>query len=96
MQKTKLSEMEKAVRDLFLGEGAVWIPDKDIDMSVFAEYPKEKEGVAVYFPVFRDGSCAQAEYVHFYRTAKGMSVDRATDQDYRMQEKERLGFLLRR
>lgn len=96
MQKTKLSEMEKGVRDLFLGEGAVWIPDKDIDMNVFAEYPKEKEGIAVYYPVFKDGSCARGEYIYFYRNTKGMSIDRATEQDYHMQEKERLGFLLRR
>jgi hypothetical protein len=96
MQKTKLSEMEKGVRDLFLGEGAVWISDKDIDMNVFAEYPKEKEGIAVYYPMFKDGSCARAEYVHFYRSPKGMSMNRANEQEYRMQEKERLRFLLRR
>ena len=81
MQKTKLSEMEKGVRDLFLGEGAVWIPDEKVDMNVFAEYPKEKEGIAVYYPVFKDGSCARAEYIHFYRNTKGMSIDRATEQD---------------
>ena len=96
MQKTKLSEMERGVRDLFLGEGALWIPDEKVDMSVFAEYPKEKEGIAVYYPMFKDGSCARAEYVHFYRNPKGMSLDRANEQEYRMQEKERLGFLMRR
>ena len=93
---TILSEMERGVRDLFLGEGAVWISDKDIDMSVFAEYPKAKEGIAVYYPVFKDRSCAESEYVHFYRNSKGMSIDRANEQEYRMQEKERLGFLMRR
>ena len=96
MEKTKLSEMERGVRDLFLGVGAVWIPDDQIDMSVFKEYPKGKEGIAVYYPIFKDGSCAEAEYVHFYRNSKGMSSDRASIQDYRMQEKERLSFLLRR
>lgn len=93
---TSLSAMERGVRDLFLGEGAVWIPDENIDMSVFAEYPKEREGIAVYYLVFKDGSCARAEYVHFYRNSAGMSMDRATEQDYRMQEKERIGNLLRR
>lgn len=92
----KLSEMERGVRDLFLGEGAVWISDEKVDMSVFAEYPKEKEGIAVYYPLFKDGSCARAEYVHFYRSPAGMSMDRAIEHDYQMQKKERIGFLIRR
>lgn len=81
---------------MLLGEGAVWIADDKIDMSVFAEYPKEKEGIAVYYPLFKNGSCARAEYIHFYRNTKGMSIDRASVHDYHMQERERLSFLLRR
>ena len=96
MEKTKLSEMEKGIIDLLKGDIAVWIPDRNIDMSVFAEYPKEKEGIAVYYPVFKDGSCAEPVYLHFYRNANGMSLDVVNVQDYRMQEKERLGYLLRR
>ena len=96
MQKTKLSEMEKAVRDLLTDGQAVWIADREVDMSLFAEYPKETEGVGVYYPIFRDGSCAEPKYIKFYRSPQGMSLELANQHDYHMQEKERLGFLLRR
>ena len=97
MERTKLSNIERGVRDLLAGVGAVWINDRDIDMSVFAQYPRgEKEGIAVYYPLYKDGSCASAEYIHFYRNAIGMSMDRATFTDYTAMEKERIGHLLRR
>jgi hypothetical protein len=96
MQKTKLSEMEKGVIDLLAGGNAVWIPDKNINMGVFAEYSKEKEGIAVYYPIFKDGSCAEATYIRFYRSANGMSIEIADKHAFDMQEKERIGFLLRR
>ena len=95
MEKNKLSEMEKGVMDLLEGGNAVWIPDSEIDMSVFAEYPRAKEGIAVYYPIFKDGSCAEATYVKFYRSANGMSLARASVREYANQEKERLGSLLR-
>jgi hypothetical protein len=96
MERTKLSNVEKGIRDLLAGAGAVWIYDRDIDMSVFSQYPREKEGIAVYYPLYKDGSCASAEYIHFYRSTAGMSMDRATFTDYRIMEKERIGHLLRR
>lgn len=94
--KEKLSEMEKGVIDLLAGGSAVWIADKDIDMKVFAEFPREKEGIAVYYPVFRDGSCAEATFIRFYRSASGMSLQRASVREYAGLEKERLGSLLRK
>ena len=92
----KLSEMEKGVRELFQEEKAVWIKDKDVDMSVFAEYPKERQGIAVYYPMFKDGSCAEAEYISFFRSAKGMSIELASEKEYALQERERIGWILRR
>lgn len=96
MEKNKLSEMEKGVMDLLKGGNAVWIPDKDIDMKVFAEAPREKEGIAVYYPIYKDGSCAEATYIRFHRSASGMSLQRASVREYAGLEKERLGSLLRK
>lgn len=86
--------MKKGIAELLDGGNAVWIPDKNVDMNVFAEYPKEKEGIAVYYPIYKDGSCAEATYIRFYRSAKGMSLQRASVKEYAGQEKERLGSLL--
>ncbi len=88
--------MDKAVRDLLNGERTVWVSDEDIDMSVFGEYPKAQEGIAVFYPIFRDGSCASPMYIRFYRSPKGMSMEIVDEHEYRMQEKVRLGHLLRR
>ena len=96
MQKTKTSEMEKAVRALLTDGKAVWIPDKEVDMKTFAEYPREKEGIAVYYPIYRDGSCASPVYVKFFSSPSGMSIELADEREYREQEKERIGYLLRR
>lgn len=97
MEKTRgrLSVMEKAIRDLLNGERAVWISDENVDMSVFAEYLKEREGIAVYYEKY-DGSCASPIYIRFYRSPKGLSMEIADEHEYRMQEKERMGYLLRR
>lgn len=96
MEKThRLSEMERGVRELLSTGQAVWIPDNEMNMSVFAEYPKEKEGIAVYYPIYKDGSCAEAMYIRFYRSASGMSIDRASVREYAEQEKARLDSLLR-
>ena len=95
INKTRQSEMEKGIIDLLKGGNAVMIPDRDIDMRVFAEYPKGKEGIAVYYPLFRDGSCAEAVYIKFYRSAVGMSMEIACVREYSNREKERLGTLLR-
>ena len=94
--KEKISEMEKGVMDLLKGGNAVWIPDNDIDMKVFAEAPRGKEGIAVYYPIYKDGSCAEATYIRFYRSASGMSLERASVREYAGLEKERLGSLLRK
>lgn len=97
MEKTrsKISDMERAVRDLLTDTTSVWIPDEKVDMSVFAEYPKAREGIAVYYPIYKDGSCAEPVYVKFFRSPQGMSMERATEHEYHLQERERLGFLLR-
>ena len=96
MEKNKLSEMEKGISDLLKGGNTVWIPDKSVDMKVFAEYPKEKEGIAVYYPIFKDGSCAEATFIRFYRSASGMSLALASVKEYAGEEKERLGHLIRK
>ena len=92
----KKSGMEMGVKELLTDGKAVWIPDEKIDMSVFTHYPQGRIGIAVYYPVYRDGSCAEAEYIHFWRSPKGMSIDLTTKTAYEMQEKERLEDLLRR
>lgn len=86
--------MENAVREALKGRYAVWIPDRDIDMRVFAEYPKEREGIAVYYDE-KDGSCAEPLYVRFYRSAKGKSIELATLAEYAEEQKGRLAGLLR-
>ena len=92
----RLSVMERAVRDMLTEGKAIWIPDEKVDMSIFSQYARQKEGIAVYYPVFKDGSCANVEYIRFYRSASGMSIEFATKHDFDLQEKERIGFLLRR
>lgn len=95
MQSTReKSKMARGIRDLERGERAVWIPDEYVDMSIFAEYPKEREGIAVYYE--KNSVIAYPVYVRFYRSPKGMSIELADEHEYRMQEKERIGFLLRR
>ncbi|MEM3191767.1 MAG: hypothetical protein QXE05_12585 [Nitrososphaeria archaeon] len=96
MTKRRKSVMERGVRDLLTNGRSIWIADENINMSVFAIYPKEKEGVAVYFPVYKDGSCAEPVYVHFFRSGKEMSLELTNKHEYQEQEKERIGFLLRR
>ena len=88
--------MEEGISELLKGGNAVWIQDSEIDMSVFVEYPRAKEGIAVYYPIFKDGSCVEATYVKFYRSANGMSLQRASVKEYAGQEKERSGHLIRK
>ena len=95
-KRNELSEMEKGVMGLLEGGNAVWIPDKEVDMSVFVEYPRGREGIAVYYPIYKDGSCAEATFIRFYRSANGMSIQRASVREYANQEKERLGSFLRK
>ena len=91
--KTK-SKMESAVKEALTGKYAVWIPDADIDMRVFSEYPKGREGIAVYYPE-RFSSCAEPVFMRFYRSAKGMSIELATLSDYAEEQKGRLAGFLR-
>lgn len=86
--------MENAVKEVLTGKYAVWIPDRDIDMRVFAEYPKEREGIAVYYPE-KFSSCAEPVFIRFYRSAKGMSIELATLADYAEEQKSKLAGLLR-
>lgn len=96
MQKTNSGKMERAIQDLLSGNSVVWVDDGYVDMSVFAEYPKSKEGVAVYEPIFQGGRFTEPCYIRFYRTPKGISMELATKREYEEQEKERIGHLLRR
>lgn len=90
-----MKSMEKLIHDLQRGGYAVWIPDGEQDMSVFAEYPHESEGVGVYYNE-KDGSCAEPVYVRFFRSAQGMSLELTSAEEYSAWEKERLKHLLRR
>lgn len=94
--KSKLSDMERGIMDLLSDGTPVWIPDEKVDMSVFSEYPKAREGIAIYYPIYRDGSCASPLYVKFFRSPQGISMELATEHEYYLQEKERIGHLLRR
>lgn len=73
---------------------AVWVDDADVDMSVFAEYPKEREGIAVF--LWENNSCSVPNFIRFYRSARGMSIEPCTIQEYAEDKKSKLGHLIRR
>ena len=63
-------------------------------MSVFAEYPKEREGIAVFMR--ENNSGVVPEFIKFYRSVKGISIEPCTIQEYAEAKKGKLGHLLRR
>jgi hypothetical protein len=69
--------------------------------AVFSEIRYgENEGIGVYYPVYRDGSCAEAQYIKFsytkYKNEDVVILERASKYEMEEYDKERLGHLLRR
>ncbi|EQB66443.1 MAG: hypothetical protein AMDU2_EPLC00007G0084 [Thermoplasmatales archaeon E-plasma] len=98
--KTRNDEkpMETGLREILSGRaGAMKIDAKDFDVSVFSEIRYgEKEGIGVYYLIYRDGSCAEAQYFKFRIHGDGAVVERANKREMQEYDKERLGHLLRR
>jgi hypothetical protein len=77
---------------LSFGRGAVISMEKELfNPDVFNEVKYgEKEGIGIYYPIYRDGSCAEAQYI------KLVILERASKEEMQEYDKERLGHLLRR
>ena len=88
---------EAGLREILSGKVEVMeIDRKDFDISVFFNiHYGEKEGIGVYYPVYRDGSCAEAQYFNFRIYENDVVVERANRNDVREYEKECLDHLLR-
>lgn len=97
---TKVSEMEQGIREILSGVRAVFVPDERVDMSLFSDYifamDGSKTGVGVYYPIYRDGSCATETYIRFYRSPQGISMELGTRQEYANLQRVKVGHLLRR
>ena len=95
----KASEMEQGVRDVLSGNRAIFVPDEKVDMSVFSDYvfavDGSKTGIGVYYPVYRDGSCASEAFIRFYRSPQGISLELGSRQEYAKLQKVRVGYLRR-
>lgn len=88
--KNKLSKMERSVRESLNGN-VVWVEYDKIDLSIFQEvYKDERQGIGVYYPIYRDGSCAEPQYVRFYISSNGMSMETGTREEYEFRRAERL------
>ena len=59
--------MEQTLRELSGSiMGIASLDPKDFNIRAFDKVLMgEKEGIGVYYPMFRDGSCAEAEYFKF-------------------------------
>lgn len=80
--KNKISKMERGVREALNGK-AIWVEYGDIDLSIFEEvYQDEKQGLGVYYLIYRDGSCAEPHYIRFFASDSGMSLELGTRQEY--------------
>ena len=88
---------EAGLREILSGKVEVMeIDRKDFDISVLSNiHYGENEGIGVYYPIYRDGSCAEAQYFKFRLYENDVVVERANRNDVREYEKERLGHLLR-
>lgn len=93
--KTKTSRMDKAIVSCLNDDIVMWIKAEDIDMSVFAEYSNDQQGIAVYY-ADEFNSCAEPVFIRFYRSVNGMSIEPSTIQEYAEVKKSKLGHLLRR
>jgi hypothetical protein len=87
---------------LSFDRGSVITMEKDLfTPSIFSEIRYgEKAGIGIYYPVYRDGSCAEAQYIKFSYAKYGKEdvvvLERASKEEIQEYDKERLGHLLRR
>jgi hypothetical protein len=87
---------------LSVGRDAIITMEKEhFTPSVFSEIRYgEKEGIGIYYPIYRDGSCAEAQYIKFSYAKYGKEdvvvLERASKEEMQEYDKERLGHLLRR
>ena len=70
---------EAGLREILSGKAEIMKMDgKDFDISVLSDiHYGEKEGIGVYYPVYRDGSCAEAQYFNFRIYENDVVVERA-------------------
>jgi hypothetical protein len=89
---------EAGIRELLSGKAEVMKMDrKDFDISVFSEvHYGEKEGIGIYYPIYRDGSCAEAQYFTFRMYENSVVVERSNEREMQEYDKARLVHLLRR
>jgi hypothetical protein len=74
--------------------GIASLDPKDFNIKAFSNVLMgEEEGLGVYYPMFRDGSCAEAEYFKFRTYPKYVIIEKATSYEY---ERARLEKFLRR
>ena len=84
------------------GRGSAISMEKELfNPAVFSEIRYgENEGIGIYYPVYRDGSCAEAQYIKFsytkYRNEDVVILERASKYEMEEYDKERLRHLLRR
>lgn len=97
-QQTEITETEMGLREILSGRAEVMsVGAEKFNVSVFSEVRiGGKEGIGIYYPIYRDGSCAEAQYFKFRIYENNVIVERANRRDIREYEKERLGRLLRR
>ena len=87
---------------LSFGRGSAISMEKELfNSAVFSEIRfGENEDIGIYYPVYRDGSCAEAQYIKFsyrkFRNGDVVILERASKDEMEEYDKERLGHLLRR
>jgi hypothetical protein len=87
---------------LSLGRGSAISMERELfNPAVFSEIRYgENEGIGVYYPVYRDGSFAKAQYVKFsytkYRNEDVVILESASKHEMEEYDRESLGHLLRR
>lgn len=94
---------EKEIHTL-LGFGANGINTIDRELFnpnvLYGVVASEREGIGIYYSIYQDGSCAEAQHIKFSYGKQGneevVILERATDEDIREYDKERLTHLLRR
>jgi hypothetical protein len=95
------TEKELHVLLSFGRDSAISMEKELFNPAVFSEIRfGENEGIGIYYPVYRDGSCAEAQYIKFsyrkFRNGDVVILERASKDEMEEYDKERLGHLLRR
>lgn len=93
---------ENEIKNLLSGMESTYMDAELFSISAFDEVKlNDKRGLGVYYPVYRDGSCAEAQYIAFhYVHQEGLGdiviLERANEEEVQEYEWERLLHLLRR